>query len=183
MSSSRVANEVRAVRNSVRAARRVIHERGSIARPTRRYFSITKSVTSVATCGLVGGRDPAGFAAGCATNIATLEQLRRLTRKATHRQRSWLCPLERPRTAVSGKSSNAMSLTSRLARTLVAAAIAGGMTFSFAVSASAVTVRDHRGMGNAPQPSAQLACGSYKYCAKQGVIVRDHRTGANPSDK
>lgn len=28
-----------------------------------------------------------------------------------------------------------------------------------------------------------LACGSYKYCAKAGVIVRDHRTGAPHTGK
>ena len=49
--------------------------------------------------------------------------------------------------------------------------------------ANAVTVREHRGMSSAPQPSSPLPCGSFKYCAKQGVIVRDHRTGATPGGK
>lgn len=76
-----------------------------------------------------------------------------------------------------------MKQTLRPSKTLaVATMVIGGIT-SFSAAGFAGTVRDHRGMASPVQTSSQLPCGSYKYCAKQGVIVRDHRTGAAPSGK
>lgn len=56
---------------------------------------------------------------------------------------------------------------------LAALLIAGAAQPSYAG-----TTRDHRGTGAALQPPPQNACLSagFKYCAKTGTIIRDHRT-------
>jgi len=61
---------------------------------------------------------------------------------------------------------------------LIIAAIASAAALS-APAALAKTVRNHSGETALSAPG-QLACGSFKYCAKVGVVVRDHRTGATP---
>ena len=76
-----------------------------------------------------------------------------------------------------------MKLTSKFSTTLATAAAVGVAIASFGATANAVTVRDHRGEPKAPQGQPNLICNSYKYCAKSGVIVRDHRTGATPGGK
>lgn len=48
--------------------------------------------------------------------------------------------------------------------------------------ASAGNQRDHRGQART-QAAPQLGCGAFKHCSKLGVVVRDHRTGAQPGGK
>ena len=48
--------------------------------------------------------------------------------------------------------------------------------------ASAGNQRDHRGQARA-HAASQLGCGAFKHCSKLGVIVRDHRNGAQPGGK
>lgn len=64
-----------------------------------------------------------------------------------------------------------MTPNSTIFRALAGAAFVGLAVASLATPTIAGTNQQH------------LSCGSYKYCAKQGVIVRDHRTGATPSGK
>lgn len=76
-----------------------------------------------------------------------------------------------------------MKLTSKFSTTLATALAASVVIASFAATANAVTVRDHRGEPKSPQVQQSLPCSSFKYCSKSGVIVRDHRTGATPGGK
>lgn len=74
-------------------------------------------------------------------------------------------------------------MISRHSNTATAAfAVALALTAVATAPASAGNQRDHRGQARTYAPP-KLGCGVFKQCSKLGVIVRDHRTGAQQGGK